>query len=412
MTNNLAELKLPRLYPAQRKAIFAPERYSIIEASTKAGKTVGCMVWLLSRAWEDGGIGRNYWWVAPVSEQANIAFKRIRNGLSMKPAPKINLTNKTIELPNGATIWFKSGDTPDSLYGEDVHAVVIDEASRVKEDSWYAIRSTLTQTRGQVRIIGNVKGRKNWSYQLARKAESGAPDMSYHKLTALDAVAGGVLDPAEVDDARRMLPEHVFRELYLAEPADDGGNPFGAAAIEACVAPMSSEPPICYGSDLAKSFDYTVCIGIDKNGTVCRFERWQSPWIDTKKRIALLCGSTPVLMDSTGVGDPIVEDLQRERLNVEGFKFNSSSKQQLMEGLQEAISERLIRFPDGTIKKELDIFEYEYTRNGVKYSAPPGQHDDCVMALALAVAKWRSQRLFSFDYLSSGIKRGAAYAGL
>jgi len=35
-----------KLYAKQEAAIFAPERYAVIEASTKAGKTVGCLVWL------------------------------------------------------------------------------------------------------------------------------------------------------------------------------------------------------------------------------------------------------------------------------------------------------------------------------------------------------------------------------
>jgi hypothetical protein len=89
-------------------------------------------------------------------------------------------------------------------------------------------------------------------------------------------------------------------------------------------------------------------------------------------------------MDSTGVGDPIFEDLQRDGLNVQGYKFTSTSKQQLMEGLASAIQQRKISFPEGHITQELEIFEYQYTAFGVKYSAPQGFHDDCVMSLGLA----------------------------
>ena len=55
-----------------------------------------------------------------------------------------------------------------------------------------------------------------------------------------------------------------------------------------------------------------------------------------------------------------------------------------MEGLSTAIQQGKIGFPDGVIVQELQIFEYQFTANGVKYSAPSGFHDDCVMALALA----------------------------
>lgn len=405
---NLPPLDLPTLYPRQRAAIYSPARYSLIEASTKCGKTMGCMVWLLDQAWSNGQPGRNFWWVAPIFDQAAIAFKRIRLGLHVTPSPPdINLTSRTIALPNGSVLWFKSGDKPDSLYGEDVYAAVIDEASRVKEESWYAVRSTLTHTRGPIRIIGNVKGKKNWAYRLARKAEAGERDMSYTKLTAWDAVAGGVLDRNEVEDAKRALPDAVFRELYLAEPSDDGGNPFGASAIADCLAPLSTQPPAVWGVDLAKSVDYTVAIALDAHGQVCRFERFRAPWQETLQKLRGLIGYLPAAVDSTGVGDPIVEALQRDdgpSSRIEGFKFTSQSKQQLMEGLAVAIQQRQIRFPDGPIRAELDVYEYEYSRTGVKYTAPPGQHDDCVCALALAVYASRGP-VEAFDYLPAPRRR-------
>ena len=224
----LAIYERPRLYPKQEAAIFHPARYAVIEASTKAGKTFGCLVWLFEQALQ-GGPRDHYWWLAPVQSQARIGFTRLKAAL-----PGViftaNESDHTVTLGNGATIWFKSAENPDHLFGEDVRAAVIDEATRVKEDSWHALRSTLTATQGPVRIIGNVRGRRNWAYTLARGAEAGAPDMHYARLTAADAVEAGVLRAAEVEDARRTLPEHVFRELYFAEPAESLSliyRPFG-----------------------------------------------------------------------------------------------------------------------------------------------------------------------------------------
>lgn len=379
----------PVLYPKQRDAFFNDKRYSICEATTKAGKTVGGMTWLVERGLR-GAAGQNRWWIAPVTMQAKIAYKRIKRGM---PRDVIRCweTDRIIELPNKALLHFKSGEDPDNLYGEDVFDAVIDEMTRLREEAFHAVRTTLTATRGQLRMIGNVKGRQNFAYRLARKAEmeAGDPTTAWHysKITWKDAVDAGILELSEIDDARRNLPERVFRELYEAEPSDDGGNPFGIGAIQRCVSPMSSEPPNVWGIDLAKSVDWTVAIALDREGRVCSFERWQGPWPETKQRILRLVGHRKAFVDSTGVGDPIVEDLQRAggRSNYEGFKFNSSSKQMLMEGLAAAIQSQEVRFPEGIIKTELETFEYEYTRTGVRYSAPEGLHDDCVCALALAV---------------------------
>lgn len=313
-----------------------------------------------------------------------MAFRRMKRGLP----PHLFSSNEselTATFPNGAVIAFKSGEKSDNLYGEDVYAAVIDEATRVREESWHAVRSTLTATRGPVRIIGNVKGRRNWAYRLSRMAESGEDNWHYAKLTAYDAVDAGVLEMDEVEQAKRQLPDNVFKELYLAEPSDDGGNPFGQKAIEECIAPISQEEPVVFGIDLAKSVDWTVAIGLDAQGRTCRYERFQSPWEETCARLERLVGFSSAIVDSTGVGDPIVERLQRSLPNVEGFNFSSSSKQKLMEGLSVAIQTKQIAYPDGVIAQELSTFGYEYTRTGVRYTAPDGLHDDCVMALGLAV---------------------------
>lgn len=384
----------PPLYPKQMAAIFEPKdvdgadaRYSLIEAATKTGKTVGCIAWLFEKALF-GKQGQNFWWVAPVYPQAAIAFRRMKTAFQQGTFESNESDLRLTLIHSGTTIWFKSGEKPDNLYGEDVFAAVIDEASRLRVESWHAIRSTVTATRGPIRFIGNVKGRQNWFYAMARKAQKGEPGMSYHKILASDAVAAGVLADEEIANAKRDLPENVFRELYLAEPSDDGGNPFGLAAIAKCIAPLAKGPPAAWGWDLAKHVDWTVGIALNKEGKVCEFHRFQKPWDDTIQHV-LNTAKAPCLIDSTGVGDPIVEMLQkRGGLNrFEGYNFSQSSKQKLMEALAVAIQSEAVTFPDGPIRQELEVFEYEYTRTGVRYAAPEdmGYHDDCVCALALAV---------------------------
>jgi len=373
----------PWIYDKQRDAIFHNKRYGLIEASTKTGKTVGCIVWFFEQAMQ-GKPGNNFWWVAPVYSQAKIAYRRLKQYLPLD-LYESNEGELTIKLPNGTTMWFKGADKPDSLYGEDVYAGVVDEASRVKDDAWFALRSTLTATRGPVRIIGNVKGRKNWFYNLCRKAENGEPGYHYVKLTAYDAADAGIVTLEEIEDAKRVLPENVFRELYLAEPSDDGGNPFGLSHIERCLIPnISPNKVVCWGWDLAKSVDWTVGIGLDEQNQVAAFHRWQKSWDETLKEIKRITGNIPALVDSTGVGDPIVELLQKQGGNFEGRKFTSASKQQMMEALAASIQAQEIRYPNNELYRELCEFEYEYTRTGVRYSAPEGLHDDCVIALALA----------------------------
>ena len=392
-------LHRPRLYPKQDAAIYDPARISVIEATTKSGKTSGCGVWLVEKAY-GGKPGYQYWWVAPTLQVAKIAYRRIKRALdpvSYKP----NESEVSIHLLDvDTTMVFKGADKPDSLYGEDVWAGVMDECSRCKEDSWVALRSTLTHTRGQVRLIGNKKGRRNWFYRLARKAEAGEPNMAWHKLTAHDAIEAGIFDLQEYEDAKRVMPPAIFAQLYDCEDGDDEGNPFGLQAIQACVIKQrSGKPAVSWGWDLGKSVDFTVGIGLDEDGVEADFERFQKrPWPETKDIIAARTAGCMALVDSTGLGDPIVADLQQHSLgggNFEGFCFTNNTKQQLMEGLAADLQGRKVRYVDGPIVLELESFEYSYSHKGAKvlYSAPEGYHDDCVCALALAAQCRRNNGL-------------------
>lgn len=386
----------PWLYAKQLDALFGPTRYAFVEASTKSGKTVGCIAWLFEQAALYGRAGRNYWWIAPTLPVAKIAFRRMKRAIPRK-LYRANDTDCTITLVNGAVLWFKGADRPDLLYGEDVYGAVIDEASRCKEDAWTAVRSTLVATQGPIRVIGNVKGKQNWAYRLARKAEQGSlTDAAFFRLTADDAIEAGVFPKAEVASAKEVMSESAWKELFYAEAADDGSNPFGLQAIADCtidadlwVAVYKNKPAVAYGWDFARAVDWNVGIGLNDHGFATRVHRWQHiPWGETKKRVHGLSKDVFALGDSTGVGDSVVEDLQKMGMSLEGYKFSQSSKQRLMERLAGALQQRQIRFPDGPIRQELETFGYEYSARGVSYSAPEGLHDDCVMALALAVAAW------------------------
>ena len=279
MTTLAVDYERPVLYPKQEAALFDPARYVVVEASTKSGKTVGCLCWIHEMATLGGGQGRNYWWIAPTFPVAKIAYRRLKGYLiewaleaGVPPPFKSNESELTITLDNGATIFFKGSERPDVLYGEDVYACVIDEATRVKVDAWYAIRTTLTATQGPVRIIGNVKGRKNWAWKLARRAEQGHDDYHYAKLTVNDAVEAGIFPKEEADDAREVLPEAVYRELYLAEAADDSEAFFQTEHI-GIIEEAPGDLKVCRTWDFAVSEvgdsfdpDYTVGVKMGYDG--------------------------------------------------------------------------------------------------------------------------------------------------
>jgi len=384
-------VQMPMMYPKQYEAIYDPHRFVFIEASTKSGKTHGCILWQIEQVLSTPGV---HWWVAPVYNQAKIAFKRAKEYIP-DDLYRANNSSKTLTFPNGSVWHFKTAEKVDNLYGEDCESIVLDEASRAREEAFDALRSTLTATQGPMRLIGNTKGRGNWFYKRCQVAKSGSePEYGYHRLTAYDAVDGGVLPIEEVEAAKRQLPEHVFDALYRAIASEDGTHPFGIGHIRRAVMPELSPLPVkVWGWDVAKSTDWTVGIGLDEHGNMAALKRFQHqthPYIQQAILQASRETGAPALIDSTGVGDSTLDNilpmLEPNDPPIKGFKFTPRSKQQLMEKLAVALQAGRLGIVEGPVQDELEIFEFVHTRTGVRYEAPSGYglHDDCVCALALA----------------------------
>lgn len=365
-------LELPQPHTNQQRILDSQSRFRVVMCGRRFGKSELSQIEIITNAL----VGKNVAYITPTYQLARVFFEKL-----IKAVPfESNKSELSIKFPNDGSVEFFTGERLDNLRGRKFHLVVIDEASFIPnlEEGWLnSIRPTLTDYKGRALFLSTPKG-KNFFYSLYLK--NGEPDWESFKFTTYD---NPHIDKTEIDDARTQIPEVVFEQEYMANPSENAANPFGSAFIKQCTFELSHEPPIAFGVDLAKSVDFTAIIGLDRNGSVCHFERFQKDWRQTKQVINSL-PKVPILMDSTGVGDPIFEDLQRDGVNVQGYKFSSTSKQQLMEGLASAIHQRKITFPEGHITQELEIFEYQYTSFGVKYSAPPGFHDDCVMALGLA----------------------------
>lgn len=370
------EVTLSQPHRAQLQIISEAKRFNVLDCGRRFGKSKLAANILSENALE----GHPGAYFAPTYKLLEGTFKDILTTLQSLISRKHD--NQRIELVTGGSIEFWSLENPLAGRSRKYKVAIIDEAAfnRNLWQSWTeAIRPTLTDLKGSAWFMSTPKG-KNDFYKLWMRGQTNEPDwMSWQMPT----ITNPFIDASEIEAARRDLPELAFKQEYLAEFNDNVANPFGLDYIRICTGQLSNEPAVCYGIDLAKSFDWTVIIGLDRFGVVSHFERFQRPWNETKEIIRRLPRGA-IKIDSTGVGDPITEDIQRDRGDVHSFKYTSTSKQQLMEGLAAAIHQRKVIFPEGVIKAELESFEYQMTGTGVKYTAPPGLHDDCVNALALA----------------------------
>jgi len=390
-------LILPPPHRGQRVWIDRPERFLVVAAGTKAGKTFGAVLWLVREAWTHPDT--ICWWVAPVYKQAKIAYRLMRRMLNRIRGPggrkfpfRAVDGELEIELPNGTLIQFRSAEDPDNLFGEGVTAAVFDEASRAREEAWIALRSTLTFTRGRCLLIANAKGKKNFFYRLWLHGQD--PEMPEFASFRQPTTANPWIPPEEIESARRVLPADAFRELYLAEFLDDAAAVF--RGYMDCVA-GTLEPPrpggyYVIGADFARLRNWSVFTVMDAElRHVVEHVRLQGePWtsqVERLGRLAELYNGAQVFADATGVGDPICEALEERGVWVERVKITPELKRELVLRLQGVIERQEITYPEiPALLHELDVFTYEVTPKGhVRYTAPSGYHDDCVDSLALAV---------------------------
>jgi len=333
------------------------------------------------------------WWVAPVYSQSKIGYRLLKRILKDTDLiAKKSDNDLYIELINGSLIEFKSAERPDTLHGEGLSMCVIDEAARIDENVWYeALRPALMDTGGRAMIISTPKRKSRWFYREWLKGKVGEPDYASWQLPSY---GNPYIPREELDRLRENLPLIVYKEQILAEFIDDTGSVF--KNVEACidetiVVPEFPRPDRIYvmGVDLARYEDFTVITVLDQDGRVVYWDRFNNlAWAVQKEKIKQVANlyRAYVVVDSTGLGDPVLEQLKAEGLFVTGFKFTATTKMMLIQKLMLAFENQLIKLPKiPELFKELESFEYEITPSGMlKYKSVSG-HDDCVMSLALAV---------------------------
>jgi len=355
------------------------------------GKSLAGVTELAKYSWENPEDPS--WWVSPTYRQARKPFNLVLDKFAGAIDSHKASEERSVVWKSGGRSEFVSAEKYENLRVRGAGLMVVDEAAFVARVAWeQVLRPMLTDTMGRLLALGTPKGKGgSWFWELwCRGNDPAEADYaSFHFPTS----SSPYIADEEVAEAQRTLPEDVFAQEYLAAFLDDAAGVF--RNVRACIAGELTGPTpgsrYVMGVDLARKRDFTVCVVIDvATMHVVAFERFnQISWKVQGERVASLARryGAPVLMDSTGVGAPIVEMVRDRGVRVDEMMFNNRTKQQLIENLAVAIEHRSVTFPDiPVLIDELDAYQYEITKTHlVRYAAPDGYHDDAVIALALAV---------------------------
>jgi len=341
------------------------------------------------------------WIVAPSYDLTKKVFEYIVKYISILDpdfeAFKINTRPyPQIRCSNGSILEGKSTENPKSLLGEELDLIIHDEAAQTSEDIYYQYIVPTTSSRlGRIVHISTPRG-NNW---LQKRFSSVGEDSRIQEssMAGLTATLGKEKAEKEWDRLRGSFPRDLFNQEYLAQFIDGASSVFRAKDVDAvtnekCLKDYQIGHFYVLGVDLAKMNDYTVLTTIDLyTNSVVYWERLnKDSYVYQKDRIKAIAhryNRARVVLDSTGVGEPIFDDLLASGMMVDDFRFSNKSKEMLIDKLRIYIEQGDIVIPNEPILiNELKNYSKDITIGGrITYSAPIGQHDDAVISLALAV---------------------------
>lgn len=389
----------PKLHEGQIEVARSQARFKVVAAGRRWGKTQLAVLLALKAAAEGG----RAWWVAPSYKMANVGWNLIRHlsqQIVRRPfSVRIKDTDHLVQFPNGGLLQVRSADDPQTLRGESLAFVVLDECAYMKPAAWYeALRPALADQKGRALFISTPHGR-DWFWERFQAGLD--PDSARKDWVAFQfpTHTNPHVDPQEIETARHDLPDRIFRQEYLAEFIADAGGVFRFVAEASTAQQADPEPGHVYvgGVDFGRTTDFTVISIVDAT-TLCQvyLDRFTGGTWETQRRriedVARRYAVDPLVCESNSFGSPNIEALHQVGISAEAFLTTASSKQALIDRLTVAIEragmglENGIHLLNDPIQiAELQAYQVEAIATGYRYSAPPGLHDDCVMALALAL---------------------------
>lgn len=404
------QITMPPLFPLQLEILRHPARFKVAACGRRFGKSKLGVAATLETALT-GGLA---WWVAPSYKFAAVGWNDLRFIARQIPGAEIRDVDRIVRCPGGGMAEVRSADDPDSLRGHGLTRAVLDEAGLIAEAAWtQALRPALADHQGDAYFLFSPKGR-NWTYRLYLRGQDDAEPQ--YASWNLPTSANPTISAAEIADARRDMPERWFRQEFMAEFLDDAGGVF--RHVRAAVRDRETSGPVYIGGDWGQVTDYTVFTAT-RGGHVIDLDRFNEVGWDLQfGRLKAFCDRHEpalVLLEQNSMGGPLLERAQAELgWPVQGFMTTAQTKRPLIDALALDVELGEFTMPEwaNELVNELEAFEYTTTSSGlVRFSAPSGYHDDCVMSAALS--HWAETRIGGLggSFAGFGYERDAQLAG-
>jgi len=294
----------------------------------------------------------------------------------------INETEMKITLTNGSILQMVGADNIDRIVGTNPIGVVFSEYALMKPDVWDLISPILVENGGWAVFITTPRG-KNHAFSMIQKNKD---NPNWH-IEILPVSYTKALNEDQINEQRFNMSVDKYNQEYECNFNDNATSVFKNVRAKTYPSHEWFESPTAIyqiGVDLAKVNDYTVITPFDL--TTFRvapqdcFNQIDYTLQKVKIEAAYLrYNRGRVIMDSTGVGIPIVDDLLNKGINVAPYSFTANSRNELLINLQILLEQGKISIPDDEeLIDQLEAAVFEEMPNGrTKIVVPEPMHDDC-----------------------------------
>jgi Terminase large subunit, T4likevirus-type, N-terminal len=211
------------LLPWQQEVYKDQSRFKVIVAGRRCGKSRLSAISLIVEGLKCPK-GSAVMYVAPTQGQARQIIWDVLMDLGRDVIAASHVNNMDITLVNGAKIYVRGSDRPDTLRGVSLTYLVLDEVADIKSETWEKVlRASLSDKKGSALFIGTPKGR-NWFYDMYNLGLAGDDkDWKSWHFTTKD---NPLIDPEEIEGAKKSLSSFAFKQEYEASFDNAGTDVF------------------------------------------------------------------------------------------------------------------------------------------------------------------------------------------
>ena len=216
------------LLPWQQDVFNDPTRFKIVAAGRRTGKS-RLAAWMLILYGLQTKKGQVFY-VAPTQGQARDIMWQTLMELGHEVIKTAHINNLQITLINGAIISLKGADRPETMRGVSLKFLVMDEYADMKPEVWEQIlRPALADQKGDAMFIGTPMGRNHF-YDLYMYGQMG--DDETYKSWHFTSYDNPLLDPAEIDMAKKSMSSFAFKQEFMASFEAQGSEIFKEEWVE------------------------------------------------------------------------------------------------------------------------------------------------------------------------------------